>query len=223
MDRIDVLVRNAVDKKLNENKYKNGIRKVMAAANAANKADPHEVLNNWLAKQAALKDINKELTTMRSSHKKPNIDHDNLNLYGMGLSKDYINRLGKEREEDFDDCFNSENEFYAPIRDITTDFSWDLEENKKNIDMNKKQVSLKESDIKRIIRESISKVITEGSTSTEDCGKWQKLQEAVGAEKMVDELYNFLNEDQIKEFIEWMERMCDLYYDEEYEEYFQNQ
>jgi len=88
--------------------------------------------------------------------------------------------------------------------------------------MKRKQISLTESELKRIVRKSINKVITEGTTSTEDCGKWNNLKDTVGADAMIDEMYNFLNEDQIKEFIEHMEMACDLYYDEEYQEYFSN-
>ena len=86
----------------------------------------------------------------------------------------------------------------------------------------KKIIKLTESDLHNIIKKSVNKIIKEGSTSTEDCTKWNKLTETLGADTMVDELYNYLNEDQIKEFIDWMERMCDLTYDEEYQEYFHN-
>ena len=88
--------------------------------------------------------------------------------------------------------------------------------------MEKNTIKLNETDLKNIIKEAVKNVLNEGTTIDTDQIKWDKLQEQLGSETMINELYNYLNEDQIADFIICIEKEYDLNYDEEYQEYFNN-
>jgi hypothetical protein len=119
MKKIDKIIKESIDKIVNENNYKSGINKVKAATNVAHRKDggktPKERYNDWLAKQAALKDINAELASMRSKPKKDRIERHNAFTDDEEWEKNDFNRLSDRREQDFDDFYNSENDFYRPI------------------------------------------------------------------------------------------------------------
>ena len=55
--------------------------------------------------------------------------------------------------------------------------------------------------INNIVLESIKKVVNEGAYGTEYEDKWNEIQELIGAETMLKELYHWLDYDQIKDFV----------------------
>ena len=120
MNKIDSIIKEAIDRFVLENTYATPNNKVLAAANAAYKknggATPRERYLDWLAKQAAIKDINADLASQRSKTKKGKIDRQ---YSGWGDDEEYeindFNRLADNREKDFNDYYNSENDFYRPI------------------------------------------------------------------------------------------------------------
>ena len=74
-----------------------------------------------------------------------------------------------------------------------------------------------ETELKKMISESINKVLKEGTTRSDVADKWFWMVDNLGAEAVVSELYNFLNEDMITDFVETMERYeyLDGYYQEQ--------
>ena len=65
--------------------------------------------------------------------------------------------------------------------------------------------------IQQIIRESIYKVINEGTTSNDTFEKWELLKEQVGCEQMVSDIFNYLSSDQLEQLIEWFDQDYDLF------------
>lgn len=120
MTKIDSIIKEAIDRFVLENTYTSPRNKVLAAAHTAYKkeggATPNERYADWLAKQAAIRDINADLASQRSKTKKGKIDRQ---YSGWGDDEEYeindFNRLADSREEDFNDYYNSENDFYRPI------------------------------------------------------------------------------------------------------------
>ena len=77
----------------------------------------------------------------------------------------------------------------------------------------KKTIRLTESDLKHIIRKSVNKLLKEGTTSTVAMEKWDELKEQVGCEQMVNDIFNYLNCDQIDQLIEWFNQDYELWDD----------
>lgn len=77
--------------------------------------------------------------------------------------------------------------------------------------MAKKQIRLNESHLHSIIRECVKKCLNEGATA--DSGlieKWDRCIEMLGPEGMLNELWNCLSADEIRENLEYIDRMNDL-------------
>lgn len=74
----------------------------------------------------------------------------------------------------------------------------------------KQVIRLTESDLHRIIKESVKQALNEGHWKSEINEKWNKALEIMGAEQMIDALYTFLDGDTIEEFIEQLERVYEL-------------
>lgn len=76
--------------------------------------------------------------------------------------------------------------------------------------------------LKNFIDECVRKTLKEGHTSNLAYERWEELKEMVGCERMVDDIYNFLNSDQIDQLIEWFNEDYELWdddaEDEEYED-----
>ena len=65
--------------------------------------------------------------------------------------------------------------------------------------------------IQQIIRESIYKVINEGTTSNDAFEKWELLKEQVGCEQMISDIFNYLSSDQLDKLIEYFNDDYDLW------------
>ena len=65
--------------------------------------------------------------------------------------------------------------------------------------------------IQQIIRESIYKVINEGTTYDDTIQKWELLKEQVGCEQMVSDIFNYLSSDQLEQLVEWFNQDYDLW------------
>ena len=81
----------------------------------------------------------------------------------------------------------------------------------------KKRVRLTEQDLHRIVRKSVSKILKEGSSDPQDYNKWEQIKEMVGPEKMVDDIFDYLDVDTIAKLIEWFNQDYEIFEDE-YEE-----
>lgn len=80
--------------------------------------------------------------------------------------------------------------------------------------MKQKKV-LTQKDLRGIITECVRKVLSEGSTYQEDYNRWEEAKERLGADGVLDEMYNFLSQDEIQEFLEHLNQYYDLWDDEE--------
>lgn len=64
---------------------------------------------------------------------------------------------------------------------------------------------INESNLKQIIRESIVKVLNEGTTDEVAIDKWFMIQEAIGPQQMLDCIFNWSSSDQIEQWLQWFE------------------
>lgn len=65
--------------------------------------------------------------------------------------------------------------------------------------------------IQQIIRECIYKAINEGTTYDDTIQKWELLKEQIGCEQMVNEIFNYLNSNQLEQLVEWFNQDYDLW------------
>ena len=64
--------------------------------------------------------------------------------------------------------------------------------------------------MRNIVKKSIYNLIKEGTTDDYVNDMWQYLEEALGAETVLDELYRYLYSDTIKGFINHMKRHYEI-------------
>lgn len=83
----------------------------------------------------------------------------------------------------------------------------------------KKIIRLTESELNNMISQSVKKVIKEGSPDWSVYNKWNDIIEMMGADAVLSELYNYLNSDQIEDFIEWMKKNYDIDFGQEEDTY----
>lgn len=57
--------------------------------------------------------------------------------------------------------------------------------------------------LKRIVNESIRKVLNEGSTSQNLYNQWLDIQEAIGAEAFLDNIWNWLSSEDIEMIVQY--------------------
>lgn len=74
----------------------------------------------------------------------------------------------------------------------------------------KKQIKLTENDLHKMIKESVYRVLNEGTTDATDMDAWERCKEMVGADQMLSELENWLDSDSYHQFLENMDRNYDL-------------
>jgi hypothetical protein len=71
--------------------------------------------------------------------------------------------------------------------------------------MKKNTIKLTESDLKRIISESVKRVLKEGTSDSHIYDTWEELKMTIGAETMLDCIYNWSSSDEISQWLEWFE------------------
>jgi hypothetical protein len=71
-------------------------------------------------------------------------------------------------------------------------------------------MKISERKINNIVLESIKKVVNEGAYGTEYEDKWNDLETLIGPEKMLNELYHWLDYDVIIDFINDLYEHYDL-------------
>ena len=86
---------------------------------------------------------------------------------------------------------------------VTASDEIEVQENKKTM----KKRTINEQQLRRVIRVAARKLIKEGTTDNAYLGYWEDVKELIGADRMVDFLWNYLNADQIRNFIEWIDRI----------------
>lgn len=85
--------------------------------------------------------------------------------------------------------------------------------------MKKKQIRLSEARLHQIIKENIKKALKEGMTSDNTAfDKWEQIKETLGAETMVDNIFQYLDSSTLEQLVEWFNQDYDLFDDYEEEE-----
>lgn len=65
--------------------------------------------------------------------------------------------------------------------------------------------TIKESALRKMIAESLARVINEGTSSSDSISKWNECVEVIGAEQMLQCIFKWSNSDQIDQWLEWFE------------------
>ena len=79
--------------------------------------------------------------------------------------------------------------------------------------MAKKVIKMTESDLHRMIQESVKRVLKEGTTDQYVNDKWNEILKIYGADWMVEQIYTYLDDIQLREIIDSFKR--DGYLDDE--------
>lgn len=73
-----------------------------------------------------------------------------------------------------------------------------------------KRIKLTEGDLHRIVKESVNRIIKEGTTDRDVQSMWDEAQEMMGAESMLEALYDYLDSDTIEDFVQVLIRLYEL-------------
>lgn len=116
MNKIDRIIKESIDRLVNETKYnyKNQFKKMKAAAHTAEKkgdVGAVERYNDWVAKNAAISDMNKEITAKRPKK----MNRDGISRMTINGDDDDMSALSAERMRDLRDYYNSDAEFNRAI------------------------------------------------------------------------------------------------------------
>jgi hypothetical protein len=76
--------------------------------------------------------------------------------------------------------------------------------------MGKKIFRLTETELRGLIRESVNRVLNEGTTDQAMFNSWDTIKGQMGAEAMLDAIYNYMNTDEIAEIIRLLKRDYDV-------------
>jgi hypothetical protein len=86
-------------------------------------------------------------------------------------------------------------------------------------------MKINEKQLRKLIQESITNILKEGSTNPSDYDRWDNIKETIGADQMLDAIFNAMDVSEIEEMLEFLEREYEINsgyddYDEEenYEE-----
>lgn len=75
----------------------------------------------------------------------------------------------------------------------------------------KRRIKLTERDLHKIIRNQVKRVLNEGSTSQEVYNKWEDIKEVIGSERMIDDIWNYLDTNQLEKLVDWFDQDYDLF------------
>ena len=74
----------------------------------------------------------------------------------------------------------------------------------------KKTIKLSRKELTDYITESVRKIIKEGTNDPEVYEGWERLRETMGDAQMLDELFQYLDTDTIRDFIETTKGLYDV-------------
>lgn len=83
-----------------------------------------------------------------------------------------------------------------------------------------KEIRLNENTLKQIVAESVMRMLKEGLvTNDPNIDKWYEARQIMGAEQMLDALFQYLDGDTIRDFIDTLDREYEIWgYDDEEED-----
>ena len=119
MNKIDRIIKESINEVIGENNFKTNFNRIKAASHSAAKKDGgksgSERISDFLAKQAAIRDINRERADSRREKRFDTYVPSSIEgLRGDEFPEDPT-ILAKSRRVAANDYFNSENEFNRPI------------------------------------------------------------------------------------------------------------
>lgn len=71
-------------------------------------------------------------------------------------------------------------------------------------------MKINEKQLKKMIKESITNILKEGSSNPSDYDRWNNIKELIGADKMLDDVFNAMSVDEIEEMLGFLEREYDI-------------
>ena len=87
--------------------------------------------------------------------------------------------------------------------------------------MKKNTYRITEGDLKCIMESVMKRVLTEGSSETSDLSTWEDFKEMLGADRMLDMIWNYLSADQLRDIMASIRQELDMdgsYEDFDYED-----
>lgn len=83
----------------------------------------------------------------------------------------------------------------------------------------KKRIKINESTLRRIVTESVKRVLKEGMTTDNPYyDRWNEAKDFLGAEQMLECIWNYLDASQLEQIIDWLNQDYELWDDEEEED-----
>jgi hypothetical protein len=87
-------------------------------------------------------------------------------------------------------------------------------------------MKINEKQLRKLIQESITNILKEGSTNPSDYDRWDNIKEVMGADQMLDAIFKAMSIDEIEEMLEFLERAYEInsgYDDNEEEENYEEE
>lgn len=79
-----------------------------------------------------------------------------------------------------------------------------------------KQIKLNESELRNIVAESVKRILKEGMTADNPSyEKWETILQHLGAEQMLNDIFEYLDSSMLEQIIEWFDQDYDFFGDEE--------
>lgn len=72
--------------------------------------------------------------------------------------------------------------------------------------------TINETQLRKIVRQSVNKILKEGTTNQAVYNKWLDIEEEIGAESMLDYIWNCLNAEKLEEIVNYIWKEEDLDY-----------
>lgn len=88
--------------------------------------------------------------------------------------------------------------------------------NTKTQDNMKQKIKLTEGDLHRIIKKAVRGALNEGMTSDNSYyEKWEMIKDILGSDKMVDDIFNYLDSSMLEKIVDWFDNDYDLFENDE--------
>lgn len=84
-------------------------------------------------------------------------------------------------------------------------------------------MKINEKQLRKLIQESITNILKEGSANSSDWERWDHIKETIGADKMLDAIFNAMDQNEIEEMLDFLEQEYDINsgYEEDYDDILQ--
>ena len=151
-------------------------------------------------------DLNESLTFVRNKNfvNEKQQDFVYVNTYAYGKCKAFQN-FDMESYRTYYDVYDEHNNYLGAVQ--PSEPSIDALEDEINNDNFIDDAPMDEN---KNFKSRNYRHVNEGTNNSVIINKWDNIKEAVGAEQMINEIFEYLPEDEIAEMVDWMERAYDL-------------